>query len=334
MILAGDVGGTNTRLALARQDDGNQPVFVVEEVFPSTEYAGVGEIVKEFLSHQDVKPAAACLAVAGPVNDGCCQPMNLQWLVDGRELSKSLGIDPLVIINDLESNAYGVACLTDDDVETINEGAPNAKGNAAVVSSGTGLGEAGMYWDGHRHHPFATEGGHTEFAPRNKLEIEFLEYLMQIYTEHVSPERVVSGPGSMHIYEFLRDTGRGEEPDWLREQIRDPQNDPAVCVTKAALAGRSPLCEQALDLFIELLGAEAGNMALKVMARGGVWLGGGIIVKILDRVKSTDFFTKGFTDKGRLSDIMREMPVRVILNDKTALLGAARHAFDSSDASS
>ncbi len=329
MILAGDIGGTNTRLALARQNGDEGLDFVVEEIFPSTEYPGVGEIAQEFLSRQEVKPTAACLAVAGPVNNGQCQPMNLDWLVDEGELSESLGIDRLVVINDLESNANGIACLTDDDIDTINEGAPNAKGNAAVVSPGTGLGEAGMYWDGRRHYPFATEGGHTEFGPRNKLEIELLEYLMQIYTEHVSPERVVSGPGFMHIYEFLRDTGRGEEPDWLTEQIRDPDNDPAVCVTKAGLAGRSPLCEQTLDLFVELLGAEAGNMALKVMARGGVWLGGGIIVKILDRVKSTDCFMRGFTDKGRLDDIMREMPVRVILNDKTALLGAARHAFDS-----
>jgi glucokinase len=329
MILAGDVGGTNTRLALARQDDAEQLEFVVEEIFPSTEYQGVDEIAKEFLSRQEERPQAACLAVAGPVNEGRCQPVNLPWVVDERELSELLGIDRLVVINDLEANAYGIACLTEDDIDTINEGVPNAKGNIAVVSPGTGLGEAGMYWDGRRHHPFATEGGHTEFAPRNKLEIEFLEYLMQIYTDHVSPERVVSGPGFMHIYEFLRDTGRGEEPNWLTEQIRDPHNDPAVCVTKAALAGRSPLCEQTLDLFIELLGVEAGSMALKVMARGGVWLGGGIIVKILDRVKSTDHFMKGFTNKGRVDYIMHQMPVRAILNDKTALLGAARHAFDS-----
>ena len=332
MILAGDVGGTNTRLALVEQGGGNELRFLAEQVFPSRDFEGVGAMARAFLSQQAGAPRAACFAVAGPVIDGRADATNLGWVVDQRELSESLGIERLAVINDLESNAYGIAWLAPEDIDTINEGAPGARGNAAVVSPGTGLGEAGMYWDGRRHWPFAAEGGHTDFAARTRLEFELLEYLRPLYGEHISSERVVSGPGLVHIYEFLRDTGRGEEPTWLADEMRDPKADPAACISNAALSQRSALCERALDMFIELFGAEAGNMALKVMARGGVWLGGGIVVKIRERIKATDSFMKGFAEKGRLSDILRDMPVRVILNDKAALLGAARYALDSIDA--
>ena len=325
MILAGDIGGTNTRLALVRQEESAILQIDAEETFPSTRYEGLDQIVEQFLASHQVKPESACFGVAGPVKEGRCETMNLTWVVDQHELAGAMQVERVAVINDLAANAFGISCLSAEDLDTITPGDPDASGHAVVVSPGTGLGEAGMLWDGQQYHPIPTEGGHTDFAPRNKLELELAEFLMEEH-EHVSYERIVSGPGLVNVYRFLRDTGRGDQPEWLAQEIN--QKDPAAAISAAALAGRSPLCEQALDLFIELFGAEAGNMMLSYMATGGVWLGGGIVVKILDRIKSTTHFMSGFTSKGRLSDLMNEVPVRVILNDKTALLGAAKHAFD------
>jgi glucokinase len=325
MILAGDIGGTNTRLALMRRDEAGQLDFAVEQTFRSTAYEGLRQIVAEFLDRHGARAESACFGVAGPVKNGRCETMNLTWVVDQRELAAALGIDHVAVINDLAANAYGISCLSPGDCEILNPGVPGATGHAVVVSPGTGLGEAGMYWDGTKHHPIPTEGGHTDFAPRNKLELELAEYLLKEY-EHLSYERVVSGPGLVNIYRFLRDSGRGEEPPWLADEMS--RADPAAVVSAAALAGRSPLCERALDVFIEVFGAEAGNMALSYMATGGVWLGGGIVVKILSRLKATDLFLSAFFAKGRLSKAMKEIPVHVILNEKTALLGAAKHAVD------
>jgi glucokinase len=325
MILAGDIGGTNTRLALVQRDDSGQLRIDTEQVFPSTCYSGLDKIVEQFLAQHQITPESACFGVAGPVKSGRCETMNLTWVVDQRELAEAMQVDRVAVINDLAANAFGISCLNAEDVDTINPGLPGASGHAVVVSPGTGLGEAGMFWDGRQYHPIPTEGGHTDFAPRNKLELELAAFLLEEH-EHLSYERIVSGPGLVNVYRFLRDTGRGEQPDWLAREISE--NDAAAVISKAALSGLSSLCEQALDLFIELFGAEAGNMMLSYMATGGVWLGGGIVVKILERIKSTEHFMAGFTSKGRLSGLMREIPVRVILNDKTALLGAAKHAFD------
>lgn len=325
MILAGDIGGTNTRLALVRESDQGHLSIEAENTFPSREYDNLGDIVREFLASNDAKVNAACFGVAGPVQNNRCKTMNLTWVVDAEEISASQGIRRVAVVNDLESNAYGIACLGSDDIDVINPGDPNAAGNACVVSPGTGLGEAGMYWDGDRYHPIATEGGHTDFAPRSRIEFELLEYLDPKY-DHVSYERVVCGPGLVNIYNFLHDTGRGEELDWLAEEMK--QGDAAAAISKAAVRDACPMCKQALDLFLELFGTEAGNVALMFMARGGVWLGGGIVVKLLDYIKSNDLFMKSFCDKGRLRGLMEKIPVRVILNDKTALLGAARYTFD------
>ena len=324
MILAGDIGGTNTRLAIVERSESGHLRIVIESTFRSTEYDGLHKIVQEFLGRQEVKPQAACFGVAGPVHDNRCKTMNLTWVVDGAELAAQSRIPHVAVINDLEANAYGISCLESSDFDVVNQGDPNASGHAAVVSPGTGLGEAGMFWDGQHYIPIPTEGGHTDFGPRTPLEYELGQYLAKQY-EHLSYERIVSGPGLVNIYGFLRETGRGEEPDWLSAELHS--SDPAAVISKAALAGRSPLCEQALDLFLELFGAEAGNVALTFMARGGVWLGGGIVVKILPRLKSTPHFLSGFTSKGRLRNLMERIPIRVILNDKTALLGAASHAF-------
>lgn len=322
MILAGDIGGTKTRLALFTAV-GERLESLVEETFPSREHGGLDEIVRTFVSTQQVSVAHAGFGVAGPVKHGRCETTNLPWVVDARQLAGQLGIASVVLINDLEANAYGVAALEAKDFVILSQGAPDAEGNAAIIAAGTGLGEAGFYWDGAQHHPFACEGGHADFAPRNELETEMLRYLLTRFTR-VSYERVLSGPGLYNIYQFLRDTGRGEEPVWLTDELR--QQDPAATVSQAALAGRSALCVQALDLFAAIYGAEAGNLALKVMATGGLYVGGGIAPKIMQKLRDSTFM-QAFTAKGRMQPLLEAMPVRVILNDKTALLGAARCAL-------
>lgn len=325
MIIAGDMGGTNTRLALVEKDARGKLRICDMETFPSAQYSGLEGVFQDFLAKRQVTVPSACVGVAGPVHKGRCAAMNLPWVIDAQELAEAAGIPQVSVINDLEANAYGIPCLGPDDLLTINAGAATALGNGAVVSAGTGLGEAGMYWDGHNFHPFATEGGHTDFAPLDQLQFELYEYLRAQY-DHVSYERIVSGPGLVNIYHFLRDTGRGAEPAWLTQELA--QADEAAVISKSAMDGRSPLCEQALDMFLELYGTETGNMALKVMARGGVWLGGGIVVKVRQRLLSTGGFLKAFTNKGRLRKLMEDIPVRIILNEYTALLGAARYALD------
>jgi glucokinase len=229
-----------------------------------------------------------------------------------------------VLVNDLEANAYGIAMLELKDFVVLNQGAADASGNAAIVSAGTGLGEAGLFWDGKQHRPFACEGGHTDLAPRNELEVELLRFLLGKFSR-VSYERAVSGPGLVNIYNFLRDSGRGQESPDMVEAMR--QQNPAAVISKAALDGTCALSVQALDLFVSLYGAEAGNLALKIMSTGGLFVGGGIAPKILPKLTGP-LFMEAFTTKGRMSPLLKAMPVRVIMNEKTALLGAARCVLD------
>jgi glucokinase len=322
MILAGDIGGTKTRLAFFTTD-GERIKSLVEETFLSREYSSLDEIVRTFVARHQLSPTYASFGVAGPVIAGRCETTNLPWIIDAHQLATQLGIASVTLLNDLEANAHGVAMLQAEDFCVLNQGAAEAKGNAAIIAAGTGLGEAGFYWDGARHYPFASEGGHADFAPRNDLEAELLRYLLRQFA-HVSYERVVSGPGLYNIYQFLRDTGRGGEPAWLTDELR--QKDPAATISQAALAGRSDLCVQALDLFVSLYGAEAGNLALKVMAAGGVYVGGGIAPKIIEKLTDSTFM-QAFVAKGRMQPLLEAMPVRVILNDRTALLGATRYAL-------
>ena len=321
MILAGDIGGTNTRLAFADEKAGCR-TLVAEATFSSCEHASLESVLRKFLSAHPIPITRAAFGIAGPVRHGRCDATNLPWVVDSHLVAREIGLERVGLINDLEANAYGVAALQREDFVLLNEGAVNAEGNAAIISAGTGLGQAVLYWDGRQHHPFATEGGHADFAPRNHLEMALLEYLMKQF-QRVSYERVVSGPGLLNIYRFFRDTGRGEEPQWLAERMR--QQDPSAVISQSALRGESELCAQALDLFVTLYGAEAGNLALKVMATGGVYLGGGIAPKIVEELKAPAFLN-AFTSKGRMRPLLEAMPVRVILNQKTALLGAARFA--------
>jgi len=321
VILGGDIGGTHTRLALF-DDTGTWLADRPKREYPSREHASLDKIVDRFVRDTGARPTAACFGVAGPVKDGRGVVTNLPWIVDAAQLGRLLG--PRVwVINDLEATAWGIGDLAAAELAELAPGAPGAAGNAAVIAAGTGLGEAGLYWDGRQHHPFATEGGHASFAPEDDVEIELLRWLRHRFAEHVSWERVVSGPGLVNVYEFLRDTGRGEEPAWLAEAMRT--GDAGAAISEAALDGRSVLALAALDRFVSLYSREAANLALKVMATGGVYLGGGIAPRILPKLRSGAFRT-GFLDKGRMAPLLESMPVRVVLNDQAGLLGAGRCA--------
>ena len=321
MILAGDIGATNTRLALFDgTTERSDPI--AEQIYASHDYPGLEAIASEFVRAANASITSSCFGVAGPVKDGRSSTTNLAWIVDSRDLARDLRLPFVALLNDLEASAHGLPWLRPDEIVVLQEGAPDAAGHRALIAAGTGLGEAGLYWDGRRHRPFATEGGHASFAPSDEVEIDLLRHLIRRF-EQVSWERVLSGPGLVNIYSFLRDSGRGEEPSWLADEISS--GEPAAVISTVALAGRSRLCSDALDLFVTLYGAEAGNLALKVMATGGVYVGGGIAPRILPRLRGPAF-VKAFVAKGRMRPLLEAIPVRVVLNDSLALLGAARYA--------
>jgi len=321
MILAGDIGGTKVNLALF-EVVGQQMRQRILSKYHSREHASLEEIVRHFLSNNQLSAEYACFGIAGPVKKGRAQLTNLPWIVDTLTLARGLGLKCAWLINDLEANAYGIGGLSPSDLVTLNEGDPEVKGNVAIISAGTGLGEAGLFWDGHRHLPIASEGGHSDFAPRTDLDVELFQHLRAQFGR-VSWERVLSGPGLFNIYKFLRDTGRGEEPMWLTEDLKDG-SAPSV-ITRAGLEGKCELCVQTLNLFVTYYGAEASNLALKIMSIGGLYVGGGIAPNIISKLKDGNFM-KAFCTAGRMSELMQAIAVRVILNDKTALIGAARFA--------
>jgi glucokinase len=321
MILAGDIGGTNTRLAYFKEESGK--LHCCDQAkYPSQDYTNLTDIIDLFVKTYPQRIESAAFGVAGPVVRDTVHATNLPWIVDAADLRSVLGIDHVHLMNDLEANTWGIEVLNEDDFIVLNRGNPSAVGNAAVISPGTGLGEAGLFWDGKKFHPFACEGGHADFSPRDPLQVELLDYLMKDW-EHVSWERVLSGPGLFNIYRFLRDTGRGDEPHWLADKMKT--SDAGKIITEAAMSGTSALCENAVDLFCALYGSEAGNLALKTMALGGIYLGGGIAPKILPRLKSGAFIRE-FTEKGRLKPLLAGISVRIILNENAALLGAAHFA--------
>ncbi len=321
MILAGDIGGTNARLAFFNVLDGRFDL-VSASIFPSREYSGLDKIVTEFVSSSSVHPETACFGVAGPVRDGKVETSNLPWIVESTRLASELNIEKALLINDLEATAWGIAALDAKDLVTLNQIKEPAIGNQAVIAAGTGLGEAGLYWDGKQHHIFASEGGHTDFAPRNDLEVELFCHLTKRFG-HVSFERILSGPGLINVYEFLRDSKRGTEQKWLRDEMA--QEDPAAAISRAGMEGKDPLSEQAVDIFVSVYGAEAGNLALKTKSTGGLYVAGGIAPKMLPKLQ-TPLFIKAFMEKGRMQHLMETIPVHIITNDKLALLGAARCA--------
>jgi glucokinase len=321
MILAGDVGGTKVHLALYDFINGTLQ-YTSDKQYPAKDYSGLEEIVKEFLGANKV--TAACFGVPGPVRNGRLRLTNLPWTLDSRELSAALEIEHVFLINDLEANGYGVAELSAEQIFTLSEGDASQAGNRALLAAGTGLGEAILIWNGHSHIPCPSEGGHTDYAPRNEDEIDLLRFLKQKYNGRISFERVVSGMGLTNIYEFLREVRGMEEPAWLTEKIAAVP-DPNAVITEMALAAKSEICEKALDMFVSAYGAEAGNLALKLLSVGGVYIGGGIAPRILEKLKDGTFM-KAFTDKGRLSQLLVNMPVRIILESRAALLGAAAYA--------
>ncbi len=326
MILAGDIGATKSHVGLAAVEAG-RPRLLIEETYQSDQYSGLEEVLREFLAAQadafrGEPIVAACFGVAGPVVGECSKTPNLPWTIRAEAIRETVGFQNVRLINDLEANGYGIQLLAEDELETLQEGSSQPDGNGALISAGTGLGEALLYREGEIFKPIASEGGHADFAPRNELEIELLSYLLKSYL-HVSYERVLSGQGLFNIYCFLRDSGYGEEASWLREKIE--QEDPGITVSRAAIGGKSDLCVKALDLFVSIYGAEAGNLALKAKAVGGLYVGGGIDPNIISKLRDGTF-TKSFREKGRLSGLMEAIPIRVILNPKTALYGAAHCA--------
>ena len=321
MILAGDIGATHARLA-AFETEGNRLQCAVEKIYSSGEHQGLGEIVADFTKTEGIPAQSACFGVAGPVRGGRSKISNLPWIIDSRELAAQLKLRTVGLINDLEAFAYGIDALESKDFVTLSEGSSGAEGNTAVISAGSGLGEAGLYWDGHRHHPFACEGGHTEFAPKNDLEIELLQYLMKKYgNQHVSYERILSGPGVKNIYEFLRDTGKEQEPAWLREELTTAADAPAL-ISQLALTEKAAICKQTMAIFVSVFGSEAGNCALKFMCTGGIFVAG-IAGKIVPKMKEGGFMDS-FLNKGRMRALLQEIPVKIVLNDDSGLIGAAR----------
>jgi glucokinase len=321
MILAGDVGGTKVHLALYDFSEGKLD-YRREERFPAKEYSGLEDIVKEFLAAD--KATAACFGVPGPVRDGRLRLTNLPWTLDSRELSASLGIEHVFLINDLEANGYGIAELQPNQIYTLSEGDPTQIGNRALIAAGTGLGEGLLTWNGRIHIPYPSEGGHADYAPRNEEEIELLRFLQHKYNGRISWERVVSGMGMTNIFEFLRDVRGVDVPLALAEEMA-AADDPNSVITQKGLTGECEICERALDMFVSAYGAEAGNLALKILSVGGLYIGGGIGPRILEKLKD-GVFMKAFTDKGRLSQLLINMPVRVILESRAAVLGAAAYA--------
>jgi glucokinase len=320
MILAGDIGGTNARLAYFQPVKG-QLHLISERTFPSREYNEFGEIVCEFLENASPRPEIACFGIAGPVHNGRVEVSNLPWVIEQSQLAKQIQLPATLLINDLEANAWSIGALSAQDLITLNRVVPS-NGNQAVIAPGTGLGEAGLFWNGTRHEVFACEGGHADFAPQGDLQIELLRFLAGKFG-HVSYERVLSGPGLVNVYEFLREKDSTREPEGFAAHLS--RTDAAAVISRAAMDGSNPLAAQALELWVSVYGAEAGNLALKTMAVGGVFLGGGISPKILPKLTGSAFMN-AFLDKGRLRPLLEGVTVQVITNDKAGLLGAARCA--------
>lgn len=326
MLLAGDIGGTKTNLAIYSLEQGPR-LPLVEATFPSDDYPSLQAIAQEFLSRVDYDVTFGCFGVAGPVMNGHVKTTNLPWEMDEAELSEALSLERVHLLNDLESVANAIPQLEPGDVATINPGAPQPGGSIAVIAPGTGLGEAFLTWDGERYRAYPSEGGHTDFAPANDMQMELLRFLMGRY-RHVSYEWVCSGMGIPNIYAFFKEKGHADEPAWLTEELAAADDKTPVIVNNAIIRPEeSPLCRLTLDMFVAVLGAEAGNLALKVLATGGVYLGGGIPPRILSQLHDGGFM-ESFLRKGRFDSLLAQMPVRVILNAKSGLMGAAAYGLE------
>jgi glucokinase len=319
MILVGDVGGTKTRLALYESKK-EKMIRLEKEDFPSADYQGLEGIINDFLKKRKIEVDAACFGVPGPVSNGESSATNLPWLLSERSIMQQTPIKKAKIINDLAALTSAVPHLTSDELAVLYPGtAPNKNAPRAVLAPGTGFGEAFLYFDGERYHVHASEGGHVDFAPNTELEIELLKYLQKKFG-HVSYERVLCGPGLVNIYEFLKHSGFAPEPPEL--QARFESEDDAAVISTSGQAGEFPICVKALDMFVSMLGAQAGNMVLNLLAIGGAYLGGGIPPKISKKL-SDGSILHSYLDKGRLRPVVEKAPLYLIKDDHAALLGAA-----------
>ncbi|WP_292891347.1 glucokinase [Nonlabens sp.] len=317
IVLAADVGGTKTHLALYQVKDG-QLFQLKEKKYRTKEQPSFIDMIYNFHPKKSPVIDSICTGVAGPVINNKVQGVNLPWEINGDEIGKELKMDAVTLLNDMEANAYGLAALKETDFKTLQKGA-DVPGNAVIIAPGTGLGEVGLYWDGTHYLPFASEGGHCDFCPRNELEISLWEYMHQSY-QHVSWERVLSGPGIYDTYTFLIQKKGQLVPEYLQQQIQS--GHPAAAITQAAIEGKDMVCKEAFDLFTRFLAVEAAQLALKMKATGGIYIGGGIVPKIIEGI-DLSVFNRGFIQSGRMDELLRLVPVKVILNDKAALLGAA-----------
>lgn len=328
VVLVGDIGGTKTDIATAEVVNARVHLDQVRR-HASRDYEGLAELLSDYLDEHprvaEQRPSVAAFAIAGPVADDRCDATNLPWRLDARALESATGLSRVRLLNDLEAIAWSIGALDDDQLVTLQPGNAGSVGNIAVVAPGTGLGQAGLHWDGDRHRPFATEGGHCDFAPTDARELALLEHL-QAQFGHVSWERVVSGMGIPILYDFLlRYRGASQDPR-IREVLAR-EGDLAAAVARLAEAGQCPVCEEVMEWFALLLGREVGNVALKLMARGGVYLAGGIPPKN-QALLARGGFLQGFLDKGRMRGLLEAMPVRLVLEERCALIGAARFLDD------
>ncbi len=322
-LLAGDIGGTKTLLGLY-ESDAERLRLQHKERYPSADYPRLGDIVEKFLKERNVEraPRSACFGIAGPCRGGVCVARNLPWVVNAEELQQDIGLDKVHLINDFESVVYGIPYLAPTDLDVLKKGVKDPLGNIAVIGAGTGLGEGFAAYDASlkRYRVFPSEGGHADFAPRNDEEVALLKYLQKQYN-HVSYERVLSGTGLINIYSFLTSDGMDPATAELDAQIRD-SSDPAAAISEYALSGRSEICRRALTIFASVYGSEAGNLALKVLPAGGVYLAGGIAAKIRAFLHQ-GLFVAAFLNKGRSRGLLENLPVSIILNPDVGLIGAA-----------
>lgn len=325
MYLIGDIGATKTNIVLLENiDQKYKPVF--EKTFTSKDFDSLRSIVKKVIEENHFQVQSACFGVAGPVKNGKCEATNLPWLIDSKKIADVLNIKPdaISLLNDLEAAAYGIDVIEEKDLYTLNKGNLQKNGTRCLISAGTGLGESIIIAEGgdeKKYKPIPSEGGHTDFAPRNKIEIDLLNWLINKYGR-VSYERILCGPGLINVYEFFKETEYQDIPKWVLERFKN--EDSSAVISELAIEKKDECCEKALELFVSVYGAEAGNMALKCLATGGVYIGGGIAPKILTKIKEGAFM-QSFTNKGRLSVMVALMPVKVILNDKLPLFGCINY---------
>lgn len=322
MILAGDIGGTKAILAIFDTDG---VTCLKKQHYACADYASFTDLLTDFLRELDNSTlTVGCLGVAGPIINGDCITTNLPWQLSHQDIARQLGVDHVYLLNDLAATAWGILGLNKQHFVPLNANAQPKTGHIAILAAGTGLGEVIIAWDGEHYHVIAGEGGHSDFAPNNAQEIDLLRYLLQKHPDHVSCERLISGEGLCNIYQFLKDTGYAPAQASIEEKMAT--SDMAAVIGEAGVAGSDALCVEALALFCRLYGSEAGNLAIKCLPYAGVYLAGGISPKILPFLQASEFMPR-YLAKGRLSNLLQQIPVNVCINPEVGLLGAVSYAL-------